>query len=239
MPASPQFAAAPPPLPPLHPGDGSHAKYAILPSPIFGSRPQSQETKRLTARKIMRATSPNYRPPLSPLLAISARAIACAGLQPRLSRRTNHLQGGPAVSCPRFPPFPVPLPAWSTMMKMRRVLAMLLAALFSFSLISPAVLASDAGSRLPACCRRGGQHGCAMSNESASSSGPTAQAARCRFFPPAKAVPPGRTMGLAGVSPATAAEFRSQPASCPLAESLYRISFSRACRPRGPPAPLS
>ena len=37
---------------------------------------------------------------------------------------------------------------------------MLLLALFSFSLISPAVLASDADSKLPACCKRNGKHHC-------------------------------------------------------------------------------
>jgi len=123
---------------------------------------------------------------------------------------------------------------------MRRGFAMLLVALFSFSLIAPAVFAADAGSQLPACCRRGGQHGCAMmASPSASSSGPSAQAGSCRFFPPAKAVPPGRTIGLQAAAQAIFAGFVSRPASRPLAEALYRISFSRARRQRGPPTPLS
>jgi len=121
---------------------------------------------------------------------------------------------------------------------MRRGFAMLLVVLFSFSLIAPAVFAADAGSRLPACCRRGGTHGCAMtSSQSDSPSGPAAQAARCRFFPPTKAVQ-GRTISLPGVSQAISVGLVSHPASRPLTEALYRTSYSRASRQRGPPMPL-
>ena len=40
---------------------------------------------------------------------------------------------------------------------MRRVPAILLLAVFSFSLISPALFASETESNLPACCRRDGK----------------------------------------------------------------------------------
>src|ERR1019366_7144627 len=102
----------------------------------------------------------------------------------------------------------------SIIVPMLRGLAMLLVALFGLAPISPLVLASDAEPRLPACCRRGGKHSCAMTaRQPASSSGQTLQAARCRFFPPAQAISPGRTVNLLGVSRAVFGGLASQPAS--------------------------
>jgi hypothetical protein len=127
----------------------------------------------------------------------------------------------------------------STILTMRRSLAMLLVALFGLSPISPLVLARDADSRLPACCRRGGKHSCAMTaSQPASSSGHTLQAARCRFFPPAQAIPAGGTVSPGGVSRAVFAGLVSQPASCSQTEALYRISYSRAGQGRAPPYSL-
>src|SRR5579863_4943018 len=73
---------------------------------------------------------------------------------------------------------------------MRRALAFLLAALFSFELIAPALLA-DAASDLPACCRRNGKHHCAMADGSGDdSSAPSLKAlgSKCPFFPKSAAV---------------------------------------------------
>jgi hypothetical protein len=116
---------------------------------------------------------------------------------------------------------------------------MLLVGLFSFSLISPAVFASDAELRVPACCRRAGEHGCVMKPSQSASSGPSAQADNCRFFPPAKAIPPGRTISLPGISRSIFAGLLSHPASRPQTEALFRISYSRSRQERGPPTPLS
>jgi len=122
---------------------------------------------------------------------------------------------------------------------MRGSIAVLLVTVFSFSLISPAVFASDADARLPACCRHGGKHGCAMkASQTAPSSGPSVLAGRCRFFPSAKAIPPGRTVSLPGVSQAIFAGLLSHPASHPQTEALYRISYSRAGQERAPPTLL-
>src|ERR1019366_354828 len=108
---------------------------------------------------------------------------------------------------------------------MLRGIAMLLVALFGFAPISPLVLASDADSRLPACCRRSGKHSCAMTaSQPASSSGQTLQAARCRFFPPTQAVPPGRTVSLRGVSGAIFGGLVSRPASRCRTEAVYGYS---------------
>jgi hypothetical protein len=122
---------------------------------------------------------------------------------------------------------------------MLRGLAMLLVALFGFAPISPLVLASDADSRLPACCRRGGKHSCAMTaSQPASSSGETLQAARCRFFPPAQAIPPGRTVSLRGVSRAVFAGLVSHPAFRYQTQAFYRAFYGRVGQERAPPNSL-
>ena len=126
------------------------------------------------------------------------------------------------------------------MIPMRRISAIVLMALLSFPLISPAVFASDADSKLPACCRRGGKHACAMmDSQSAQPSGPTVQASRCPFFPTAKAVPGNRTISLTGISPAVFAGLVSHPASRLQTEALCRMSYSRAGQKRGPPTSLA
>ena len=64
---------------------------------------------------------------------------------------------------------------------MRRIAAMLLVSVFSFSPIGPALFV-DADSNLPACCRRGGQHHCAMMDmdrDAAPSTGLGLQCTRC------------------------------------------------------------
>jgi hypothetical protein len=125
---------------------------------------------------------------------------------------------------------------WEYNTAMRRRLAMLLVALFSFSPIAPAVFASDGDSRLPACCRRGGKHGCAMmASQPASPSGHAVQAATCGLFPPAKAIAPVRTVSLSAVSLATFAELPSHPASRSQADAVYRIAYNRAGQQRAPP----
>jgi hypothetical protein len=124
------------------------------------------------------------------------------------------------------------------MASMHRASAMLLVALFSFSLISPALLASDWDSKLPACCSRHGKHHCAMV-ATESSSGPVAQAGRCLFFPSAKGVPGNRTVSLSGIFRAGFERLVSHPALDLPTESLRRSSYSRADQTRGPPIFLS
>jgi len=122
---------------------------------------------------------------------------------------------------------------------MRRVLAGLLVGMFGFSLIAPAVFASDADANLPACCRRGGKHHCAMMAGHSDSSGPSWQADRCGLYPSAPTIPPGQTVSLPGVSQSIFRGLLSHPATCLRTEALCRISYSRAGQKRGPPAPLS
>lgn len=127
-----------------------------------------------------------------------------------------------------------------TLVGMQRVSATLLIVLFSFSLIGPAVFASDEDSKLPACCRRAGHHHCAMqSSQSESSPGPALRTGRCPIFPVTRTVPANRTIGLLGTFTTVRAGLVSHPASGPQAEAICRISYSRAGQKRGPPSPLS
>ena len=74
---------------------------------------------------------------------------------------------------------------------MRRALASLLLALFSFPLMLP-MLRADAASSLPSCCRREGKHKCSMESGSADTpSGPALRAMqlKCSNYPAASTVP--------------------------------------------------
>ena len=119
---------------------------------------------------------------------------------------------------------------------MRRVFASLLVALFSFSLIAPAVFASDSDSKLPACCRRDGKHHCSLMAKAASQSGPALRSGPCVYFPTARATPASQFSGLPGVSRAILTGVQVGPASFCRPESLSRISYSQAGQKRGPPA---
>jgi hypothetical protein len=127
------------------------------------------------------------------------------------------------------------------MVKMRRVPAILLVFLFSFSLIGPALFQDDE-SNLPACCRRAGKHHCGMAGRDmaeAPSSGPAVDAlrARCPLFPNGGAVLPhsGAAVLTADRTAGASAGFRIiSPAQ---AIAGYRVSFSPSHRKRGPPLP--
>jgi hypothetical protein len=117
----------------------------------------------------------------------------------------------------------------------RRTSALLLLAIFSFSLIGPAVLASDPESNLPACCRRNGKHRCAMGTQTGSSSERSVQSGACPSFPSIRAIPAAANTGLPKASPAVFAPVVNCPASHPQTEPLLRIWFSLAGQKRGPP----
>ena len=119
---------------------------------------------------------------------------------------------------------------------MRRGMALLLVALFSFSLIAPAVLASDAASKVPACCRRDGKHHCTSANPS---SGRSVRTAKCATFPYPTVLQANQFAGFHLISNAAAIVFFSHPASISRAETQSRISYSQAGQKRGPPALLS
>jgi hypothetical protein len=123
---------------------------------------------------------------------------------------------------------------------MRRALATFLLAVFSFPLIAPAVFA-DAESNLPACCRRGGKHHCAMMMDEAPVPGVSLRSIqpRCPLYPCAPATPAGRFVAVLKSSYAIFGAVVSHPAIHVRTEAGYRISFGRSSQKRGPPVVLS
>jgi hypothetical protein len=118
---------------------------------------------------------------------------------------------------------------------MRRVSAILLLTLLSFSLIGPAVFASDPESNLPACCRRLGKHHCAMDAQGASSSEPSLQSGACPSFPGMRAVSASANTVLPPTSAAAMTPILSHPVSRPHTKPLLHIAFGLAGQKRGPP----
>ncbi|MGD0360632.1 MAG: hypothetical protein ABSC93_07155 [Bryobacteraceae bacterium] len=128
---------------------------------------------------------------------------------------------------------------------MRRVPAILLLFLFSFSPIGPALFV-DGESNLPACCRRDGKHHCGMmppettGMADAPSSGPAVDAprARCPFFPNGGALLPHSEAALLTASRAGAISMVGQFATAAQVEAGYRTSVTRSHPKRGPPPTL-
>jgi hypothetical protein len=120
---------------------------------------------------------------------------------------------------------------------MRRLWAILLVGLFSFSLITPILLAEDATSALPACCRRDGHHRCAASSQQNNGSGSSWRTARCAIFPATNTFLPGTGAGLS-LAPSSVifAEFAGHPVVHAQLEAFFRISHDRASQKRGPPS---
>ena len=123
---------------------------------------------------------------------------------------------------------------------MRRTLALLLLAQFSFSLIAPTLGANTASSNLPACCRKDGKHHCAMAEAVASESPSRKLAApACPLFPKA---------GVATALFNTAALHIGPVVYTPVLSGVIAASANHTCshatlrgpiRKRGPPATLN
>src|SRR5579863_7980448 len=115
----------------------------------------------------------------------------------------------------------------------RRIMAGLLVAVFSFSLIAPALLAKE-DSNLPACCRRLGEHHCTL----AASPGASFIQERCPHFPLGSASLAASESAAVTPAQVVFAAIVSHPAAHAQTEAHYRVSFSRAWHKRGPPALL-
>ena len=100
--------------------------------------------------------------------------------------------------------------AWEYTKSMHRVSAVLLMALFSFSLIPPSAFAADPESGLPACCRRNGKHLCAIPAHG-NSSGPVLTSSRCPFYPGAMQVPASPNAGIIAAPVASGVLLPSHP----------------------------
>ena len=120
----------------------------------------------------------------------------------------------------------------------RRVLAVLLIALFGLLAVSPA-LSADPESNLPACCRRAGKHHCALAAFGAPS-GPAFQSgSRCPYFP-GSLVTTSRPAASATVfSVAIFAPPASYSAMQCAAAAGATLSPGRSHQKRGPPSVLS
>jgi hypothetical protein len=122
---------------------------------------------------------------------------------------------------------------------MRRVWSALLLLAFSLPLIAPAFVSAPDDSKLPACCRRNGNHHCAMSMEMGNvPSRYHVVSEKCPYSPFAHTPLMAPHAFSLNNSPAplqtvgTAAIVRE-------AEAGYRISTDRARHKRGPPQDLA
>jgi len=130
-------------------------------------------------------------------------------------------------------------PSMSTIKRMQRLLAILLLCNFGFPLFALAASA-DRHFSLPACCRRNGNHHCAIqqANERVQSSGGQAMSEKCPYSPSVGMLAahvqtlsvsfPGAVLGVVLAAPTSQSQ----------TEALYRISFSRSRQKRGPPSLL-
>ncbi len=118
---------------------------------------------------------------------------------------------------------------------MRRVLASLLLALFSFPLIVP-MLRADAASNLPACCRRQGIHHCSMPSDAASGAALSPVQPKCSGYPSTIGVHGNWNVALLKDSPSAGTALLSYPSVEARTEAQYRVSFSRSRQKRGPPS---
>jgi hypothetical protein len=117
----------------------------------------------------------------------------------------------------------------------RRLLAIALLGLFSFSLIPPRVFASDPEAGLPSCCRRNGKHHCLIAIDG-SASGPSLQASRCSFFPGAMGVTASPKAGMPATPLVSSVLHAGRSANHQADETPSPVLFRSPRRLRGPPA---
>src|SRR3954447_6818404 len=111
----------------------------------------------------------------------------------------------------------------------RRSWAMMLLAIFSFSLIAPAMSASPE-SKLPSCCSRAGKHHCSSMGATDAQDSPSLPSLRdagqrCPYYPAGGAAPVQAYAALHVNSQALFAELVSHPAAQAQTEARYRTSF--------------
>jgi hypothetical protein len=119
-----------------------------------------------------------------------------------------------------------------------RLLAALLMVVVGSTPIASAVFVKGAESKLPACCRRDGNHGCGMKSAAPSKSGVSLYGARCASYPTAKLFSVNRTAGLAPQSKVTFALALTLVEREAQSRALYHVSYNRAGQKRGPPLSL-
>jgi len=123
---------------------------------------------------------------------------------------------------------------------LRKLLSTLLLAGFMLPLLAPLLaLGQDDEARLPACCRRNGQHHCMMSmserNQLAGKAQFRAPMAKCPYSPGSVMSMHVERWGKPETADAVFAGFISHPGGSPQTESKRRISRDRSRQERGPP----
>jgi hypothetical protein len=126
--------------------------------------------------------------------------------------------------------------AGSTIAAVRRLFAILLVALFSFSLMAPA-LSSGAETNIPECCRRAGKHHCSTSSGSAQPSGPVFNSGgHCPLYPDSLLPTSVPSTFLAIFALALLFPVATEGAFRQLAAARFGSLFSTRSHPkRGPP----
>ena len=125
---------------------------------------------------------------------------------------------------------------------MRRLSAILLLALIGSFLAAPLLALSrpNPDASLPACCRRNGNHQCAMTDQAIRSFNFGTQVRqvhqRCPFFPRAVTAPAAPFHAAPAPSATHYAQNASHPAIHPQTRAAYRASLNRSRQKRGPPA---
>jgi len=115
----------------------------------------------------------------------------------------------------------------------RRILATLVLAAISFTLVPLTLLGADEDT--PACCRKDGKHKCAMSGME-DESGPTLHpVSQCPMLPPANAAPISAAIAVLAPKRDQIASITATLNSPEQAEAQYHVSFSRSRQKRGPP----
>jgi hypothetical protein len=123
---------------------------------------------------------------------------------------------------------------------LRRLLSILLLAVFGLPLVSPLFALSTMGAtRLSACCRRDGKHHCMgkmvdRGNLTQSRTQFTAPAEKCPLCPFALVATHSELLALP-VADAVFASLVSHPAGVAQTEPMWRISRDRSRQKRGPP----
>jgi hypothetical protein len=124
---------------------------------------------------------------------------------------------------------------------LRKLLSILLLAVFGLPLVSPLfALTATSGGALPACCRRGGQHHCAMSPaERGQFAGKRPEfrnpTEKCPYSTASMAVSQHTYIGFLPAE-AIFAGLVSHPTVAAQTESKWRIARDRTRSKRGPPS---
>lgn len=122
---------------------------------------------------------------------------------------------------------------------MRRLLSLVLLAAFGLPIVAPMLaLGQDPDAGLPACCRRHGQHHCAMLAAQNHASTAPSLSARCPFFPQSTVAPVTGAHLIVFHPPQLTTPFAAALVPVARAETHRRLARDCARHKRGPPSPL-